>query len=82
MFNIASFLEKVSKNIKSKDVFNKQFLDIIKKHTGMDIPIENIETKDSVIILKISPGARNKVFIYKESILKDVNLLTKIVNIK
>ncbi len=84
MFNISSFLEKFSKNLKSTEVFNKQILEIIEKQTQIKISPEDLEIKNYIINIKSSPAVKNKLFIYKETILKEIStsLPIKIVDIK
>ena len=80
MFNISSFLEKFSKNIKTTEIYKKQILEIIQKQTQWDLTSESIELKDYIIYVKSSPAVKNKIFIYKNDIIKEIT--TSISNIK
>ena len=84
MFNISSFLEKFSKNIKSNEVYKQQIIEIIKTNTQISIPEEEIEIKDYIIYTKSSPAIKNKLFISKEKIMSDLNsvLPIKIIDIR
>ncbi|MBA3733095.1 hypothetical protein H0W91_01830 [Patescibacteria group bacterium] len=84
MFNISSYLEKISKSLKSTEVSKEQIIAIILKNTQITLLEENIEIKNFVLHIKTSPAIKNKLFIYKEKILKDfeLNLTTKIVDIR
>jgi len=84
MFNISSYLEKISKNIHSVELNNKQIVDILEKNTGIKIDDNNIEIKDYTIFIKVSPMVKNKIFIFKERILDEINnsTKTKITNIR
>ena len=83
MFNISSFLEKLSKNIKSTEVDKQKILEIIEKNTQIKVSPQEIEIKDYVIYIKSSPGVKNKIFIFKTKILEEINSIvpTKIVDI-
>jgi len=82
MFNISSFLEKISKNIKSTQIDREEIIATLKKHTQIDFKKEDIELKDCVLYINTSPAIKNKIFIYKEKIINDLGLTTKIINIK
>ena len=74
MFNIASFLEKFSKNIKNTETFKKQITEIVFNQTQINILPENIEIKNNIIYTKSSSAIANKIFINKTKILKEINL--------
>ena len=84
MFNISSFLEKFSKNIKSAETSKKQIIEIIEKNTQIKISSEELEIKDYVIYIKSSPAVKNKLFIYKSKILEDIStsISVRIVDIR
>ncbi len=84
MFNINKYLEKISKNIKSKDFYNDKIIDIIKNITGIDIKKEEIELKDCIVFIKNSSAVKNKIFIFKNKILEEFskNIPDKIVDIR
>ena len=84
MFNIASFLEKLSKNIKADELSKKQILEIIEKHIQINILPAEIEIKDYVLYVKSSPAVKNKLFIYKTKILEEIaqSLTVKVVDIR
>ena len=47
--------------------------EMIKKHVGIDVPIENIAPKNGIVTLKnISQSARTAIFIKKEKILEEL----------
>ena len=74
MFNISSFLDKFSKNLKSSELYKKQILEIVEKQTQINIPPEEMEIKDYIVYVKSSPAVKNKIFIYKNKILEDINM--------
>ena len=84
MFNISSFLDKFSKNIKSAELYNERIMETIEKYTQIKIPKNEIEIKDCVVFIKSSPAIKNKLFIYKNKILEEINSTVdvKIVDIK
>jgi len=73
MFNIKDYLEKFSKSIHSSEDQKRQIIEIIKKHTQIDISPDNIEIKNYTVYLKTSPGVSNKIFINKEKILGEIS---------
>ena len=84
MFNISSFLEKFSKNIESTEINKQQIIGIIEKNTQIKVLPEEIEIKDYIVYISSSPAVKNKLFVYKEKIINDINsiLTIKIIDIK
>lgn len=84
MLNISHFLEKFSKKIESLDSYNRQIIEIIKNETGLDISPNNLEVKNCTVYINSTPGVKNKLFIYKESIIREIGLVTsvKVIDIK
>ena len=83
MFNISSFLEKFSKNISNIESNKTKILEIIKKHTNLNLLPKEIEIKNYIVYIKSSPIIKNKIFIYKNKILEEVSiLLIKITDIR
>jgi len=72
MLNISKYLEKFKKNLESGEVLNNTISEIIKKHTGIELKPTDFELKNNLIVLKTSPGYKNKIFISKEDIVKDI----------
>ena len=79
MFNISLFLEKFSKNIQSGQSNKIKIIEIIKKHTQVELSIKSLEIKNTTVYITASPSVKNKLFIYKNKILEEV---TKSVSIK
>ena len=73
MFNISNYLKKFSVNIDSEESNRLKMLDIIKKHTQIGLGLESLEVKNYIIHIKSSPAVLNKIFIYKNKILEDIN---------
>lgn len=85
MFNIEGFLDKFYKNIKSAETDKNKIIEILEKHTGIKFYPVDIEIKNYILNIKATPASLNKVFIYKESILKDFSFSVpnqKITNIR
>ena len=83
MFNISSFLNKLSKDINLAELNKKQILEIINKQTELNLPEKSVEIKNNVIYLKTFPAARNKIFIEKNKIIDQISKLSiKIVDIR
>lgn len=76
MFNISSFLDKTKKTIDFSDDQKNQIIEIIEKKTLIKLGKEQVEIKNYKIFVKGSPGVLNKIFIYKEDLLKQINLET------
>jgi hypothetical protein len=72
MLNISKYLEKIKKNLNSGEILNNTIIEIIQKHTGVQIGLNDFELKNNVILLKTSPGLKNKIFISKNNIIKDI----------
>jgi len=82
MFNISSFLEKISKNLKNNQINKNQIIEILNKKINIYLKEEDIEVKNCILFINTSPAVKNKIFINKESLLFDLNKITNIVNIK
>ena len=84
MFNISNFLEKFSKNIKLAELYKKQIIEVIERQTQIKISPKDLEIKNVVVYIKSSPAIKNKIFIYKTELLKEIESLvsTKITDIK
>ncbi len=78
MFNISKYLEKFKKNVDKGSFLNESIVNIIKKHTEIDILKEDIDIKSNIIYIKISPLYKNKIFIYKENVLEEINKISSI----
>jgi len=63
MFNIEKYLEKFSKNIRNAELNKTKILEIIKKHTNLNLLPEEIEIKNYIAYIKSSPAVKNKLFI-------------------
>ncbi len=73
MFNISKYLENFKKNISFNDDLNIFIIKNIKDFTGIVLNINNIEVKNNILYIKSSPAVKNKIFIYKEDIIKNIN---------
>lgn len=82
MLNISKYLEKITKNLNSGEILNKAISDIIQKHTGIQLKPDEFELRSNLIFLKTSPGAKNKIFISKSSIIKDIESNSSLKNVE
>ncbi len=84
MFNIEKYLEKFTKKIDSNDRYTKEIKQEIKRITGIEIVLSDIELKEFVVYIKCSPGVKNRIFINKNKILENFskNIDTKIIDIR
>jgi hypothetical protein len=72
MFNISNYLKKISKKIDSSDDLKKTIIDIIEREVGIKIDFENIEIKDYYLNINSNQAVKNKLFIYKDRIIKEI----------
>ena len=72
MFNISSLLKKFSKNVSEYDYSTKELSAIIYKHTGLEIENTSFEVKQNVLYIDVSPALKNKIFITKKEIMREI----------
>lgn len=82
MLNISKYLEKIKKNLNSGEILNNSIVEIINKHTNLDIKTNDFDLNNNIIKLKISPGAKNKIFMFKEGIVKEIEENSGLKNIQ
>ena len=78
MFNISSFLEKISKSVQSKEFYNEQIIDVIEKNTNIKLKSEDVELKDNIVLIKCSPAIKNRLFISRGKILEEISVFTPV----
>ena len=78
MFNISTFLEKFSKNIQSNENQKQQIIEIIKNQTNITLKEVDIEIKNNIIYTNSSTAIKNKIFIFKNKIIENINLSSQI----
>lgn len=81
MLNISKYLEKFKKSLESGEILNSTISEVIKKHTGLDLKQGDFELKSNLIVLKTSPGYKNKIFIFKKDIIKDLEENSSLKNV-
>ena len=83
MFNIEQYLKRFSKNLKSLEGDKIKILEVVKKHTKIEINISNLEIKNYVVFIKTNAVGKNQIFLNKNKILEEINSDNiKIVDIK
>ena len=83
MFNISSFLDKLSKNLSSQEDELQKICDVVFNKTGIKCDLNSIKIQNNILFLDVSPAIKNKIFIYKESILEGLsNAAIKITDIR
>ncbi len=84
MFNISNYLQKLTKNLNSTEFLKRSILSIIYKQTNLTFEEGDIEIKNYILNIKSSLAQKNKIFLYKQSILEDIEktLETKIIDIR
>ena len=78
MLNISKYLEKFAKKLNSENDNQERIIEIIKTKTGLSIQTGDIEIKGNIIKTKTTPAVKNKLFIYKEELLEEINLSSPI----
>lgn len=83
MFNISSFLEKISKNLSSQELDVQKICDVIFDKTNVTCKPESIRIQNNILFLDVSPGVKNKIFMNKQAILEVLsNSTPKIIDIR
>lgn len=83
MFNISSFLEKLSKNLSSQEQDLQKICDVIFDKTNVTCKSESIKIQNNILFLDVSPGVKNKIFMNKQAILEVFsNANLKIIDIR
>ncbi len=84
MFNIGNFLNKFSKKIQTLELDIENVLRVIEDKTGLKISLNNIEIKNNTVYIQASPAIKNKIFIFKQGIIDEINknLQVKIIDIR
>jgi len=73
MFGISGFFKNIQNSFTKEVVLRSLIKQAIKKHTGADIPIENIVCKNGVVNLKnTNSSALSAIFIKKNQILSEL----------
>lgn len=82
MLNISKYLEKFKKNLESGEILSNTIINIIKKHTGIELKITDFELKGNLLLLKTSPGVKNKIFIFKTCIIEEIESNSALKNVE
>ncbi|MFA6554448.1 MAG: hypothetical protein WCS89_02975 [Candidatus Paceibacterota bacterium] len=73
MLGISGFFKNIQNSFTKEVVLRTTIKEIIKKHTGVDIPIESITCKGETVALKnVNQSALSVIFIKKQKILEDL----------
>lgn len=78
MFNISNYLSKFTKNLDSNDIIKSAIVDVVFTVTNIKLQVEDIEVKNNIILVKNGTQIKNKLFIFKDKILLEVNKLTEL----
>lgn len=84
MFGISGFFKNIQNSFTKEVSLRINIKEVIKKHTGADLAIENISCKNGVIVLnKVNSAILSTVFIKKSKILSNlVDLDIKVKDIR
>lgn len=84
MFNISSLLAKFKNKINALELNNQEVLDIVEKITQIKLSLNDVDIKNNVIFIKSGGAVKNKIFIFKNKILDEINknIPIKIVDIR
>lgn len=84
MFGISGFFKNIQNAFTKEVALRMNIKEVIKKHTGIEIPIENIKCNNGTVHLnKTSSVVLSSVYIKKNKILADFNALgIKVVDVR
>ncbi len=86
MIGFGDFFKKINNSFSKEIILRTTIKGVIKKHTNIEIPIEDISVKSNIVSFKkISQAARASIFIKKGVIIDElirVNNLTNITDIR
>lgn len=81
MFNISNYLDKFKNLGQDEKKLKEIIISSVKEVVGIEIQAKNIKMKNGEIVLTISPGIKNAVFIKKATLLSKIKEKTdKVVN--
>lgn len=82
MFNISDFFSRV-KSVHTRDTLLKQsVIEVVKNQTGLLLNNESIQVNSTIItIYPISPVEKSQLYIKKQAIIEELNIIQKIRNI-
>lgn len=83
MFSIGDFFKRIQ-SVQSKEIYIRSVVqDVIKKHVGVEIPINDISFKSDVVNLKnISSAAKSALFIKRNAVIKEINEVQQVREVK
>lgn len=76
--NISKYLEKFFNKIEGDEGFYKNITEVLKNKVGIDVGTDDFEVKNNVLYTNFSPGVKNKIFMFKEEIIGEINSASKI----
>jgi hypothetical protein len=78
MDHIGNYFSKVTQKLFQKINEKENFINIVKKQTGIDLKSNDFVIKENVIRLKIFGPKRKKILSTSDSILKDLNNIIRL----
>lgn len=73
MFNIRQFFSRIQSAQAKEHLIRGSIRNAVKKHAGVDVPIEAISFSSSAAILKgMSSAAKAQIFVKKQDILSEI----------
>ncbi len=73
MQNLSGFFDKFQGKVSAQIQNIVVIIEIVKKHTGIEIEMKDINISAGVLRLKISSVEKSQVFLKKERILREIN---------
>ena len=74
MLKISEFFKRIQGKQAKEFLMRSSVQSVVRKYTGVDIPLESISLNSDVVTLKdISQSARSAIFIKKQAILAEIN---------
>ncbi len=72
MFNISTYLKKITKTIDGNTLVMGDVTSVIQKHTSITIPLNKIEIKNNIVYINTSVFAKNRIFLVKNTLLEEL----------
>jgi hypothetical protein len=70
--SIKEFLEVYRTRLLKEDDKRLEVTEIIKKITGVTVPLSDMKIARGVVVIKTNPIVKNEIFLYKEKILEEL----------
>ncbi|MEX0932416.1 MAG: hypothetical protein WDZ61_00785 [Parcubacteria group bacterium] len=72
MKNLNSLLQRFSSLLDKKSLVKGAVASVVREKTGIDLPVENISIKESVLEITASPLVKSEIMLKSEAILSEL----------